>query len=109
MLADAKYKATSATEVASGRAFIAAGDIYESYAFMGAAGTDKLYLLYPSTRDISADPLEGQPIETIMCNGKTVVAASVGIGGISRPNGFPTLASNLRMLFGTLSACPVAS
>lgn len=96
-VADAKYKTVASSPAESQpKTTVSTGDIYESLAFMKAAGVKHLVLLYPGIHTIKAHPEDGQPIETIQIDDAIITACSLAVAGISKPMGFSQFCHNLR-------------
>lgn len=97
---DAKYKGSSFGPKAQAQGLsISNADIYESLAFMDASGCDTIWLVYPSSFFVNS-PEQLLCIETIKVKDKTVFAAFLGIGGISKHDGWGLLVKSFRTGFG---------
>jgi McrBC 5-methylcytosine restriction system component len=84
-LIDAKYKlgSDSVDQNAGVSALISSGDIYEALAFMQAASTNTICLVYPSLRSVDDLGKDDQPIETVTVGNRKIMAVSVGVSGIA--------------------------
>jgi 5-methylcytosine-specific restriction enzyme subunit McrC len=85
-LIDAKYK------IRYGRTDdfqIAAADIYESLAFLEAAGADRILLVYPMPGNVQPRELGRlQILDRVIIGDGEVIAVAIDVRGISRPGGF---------------------
>ncbi|GAA4138073.1 hypothetical protein GCM10022285_34700 [Streptomyces tunisiensis] len=92
VLADAKYR-TRLDRTAS----VGNDDIYESLAFMRAASTDRMILLYPRPAS-DGEPMEvgrTKEFQTIILGEQRISALLVECRGISASQGFETFSRNL--------------
>ncbi|MDQ1200493.1 hypothetical protein [Rhodococcus sp. SORGH_AS_0303] len=91
-LLDAKYKTRL------GRApRISAGDLYESLAFLNAAGASKMLLLYPSLHSLDDSPLGAwRRFDEVKVDGLTVEGLEIQVQGLARRGGFNALVSGAR-------------
>lgn len=82
---DAKYKAS----LHRGKRSVAASDVYEANAFLSAAGTDRIALIYPRLADEPAVQCgQTELFETIELDSGTIYALTVETRGISARGGF---------------------
>ncbi|MGY2078809.1 5-methylcytosine restriction system specificity protein McrC [Modestobacter sp. SYSU DS0657] len=92
LVVDAKYRTREGTTPA-----VAAGDIYETLAFMRATGTTSAVLLYPRPSDAgSAMPVGSVEVfEQVAVGAERIVALTVECRGISATDGYGQFASRL--------------
>lgn len=101
---DAKYKGGPSGPKGQAQGLsISNADIYESLAFMDASGCDTIWLVYPSSLFVNS-PEQLPRIETVKVKDKTVFAAFLGIGGISKPDGWRQLVKSFRTAFSNAVA-----
>lgn len=98
ILVDAKYKIVSDNDIRNVSAVISSTDIYESLAFLRAAKTNLLFLLYPNRQNVNINPANNQPKETFICDEDKIIALSIGVTGISGKDGFSKLVNNVGWL-----------
>lgn len=92
LLLDAKYKARVGRKPS-----ISSSDLYESLAFLTAAKSDRMALLYPSVHATSEVPLGGWfHFDKVEVNGLFIEAFEVQIKGISQRGGFDELVTRTR-------------
>src|SRR5262249_14988522 len=93
-LADAKYKGT----VGRGNTVIGNADIYESEAFLIAAGTDRLALLHPKVAEPADEPLEVGTCERfsrVDVGEHVILGIEVEARAIGAPGGYARFSENL--------------
>lgn len=97
-LLDAKYKARQEKNSA-----ISSTDLYESLAFMRAAGSTRMTLLYPSRRSIGELPTGAWNwFDRVIVDDLVVEAAEVQVQGLARANGLTAIISGARFELGRL-------
>lgn len=102
VLVDAKYKTVVDSDAQAISSIVSNSDIYESLAFMAAAKSDSIHLVYPDARDVVENPRVCQPIEVVSVAERRILASSLGVSGISQTYGFQKFSESLRDIIGGL-------
>jgi hypothetical protein len=91
-LLDAKYKARHLRKPT-----INSADLYESLAFLRAARTHRMLLLYPATQEIEELPLgEWRVFDEVQADGLVITGAGVQSRGLAGRGGFDQLVAGMR-------------
>lgn len=99
LLIDAKYKIRYG-QVEEFQ--IAAADVYESLAFLEAAGARRILLVYPMPGEVQPRQLGRAVIlDRVTIGGSEIIAAALDVRGISRPGGFRELSEAFAKILRT--------